>query len=153
VTSHPSVVHYFGFLQYSAGSGMLLMFIGCFVMGMAGQFGLISGATPDPARLLPLPLSAPTTPPRLSLSLGVLPSRLKQPTRRFRHLAPLRLQPLTNAAAHPASFLLTNTCCVTGTWAGLLAAGLPGRPGTRRAVWRRGTRGMRRGYSGGAWPG
>jgi hypothetical protein len=38
-------VHYFGFLQYSAGSGMLLMFIGCFVMGMAGQFGLISGAT------------------------------------------------------------------------------------------------------------
>ena len=36
---------YFGFLQYSAGSGMLLIFIGSLVLGIAGELGEICGAT------------------------------------------------------------------------------------------------------------
>ena len=37
-------LHYFGFLQYTAGSGVLLTLIGSLVIGMAGQIGLIAGA-------------------------------------------------------------------------------------------------------------
>lgn len=45
LTTHPKMVHHFGFLQYSAGTGMLLMFLGSMTLGMAGKIGLVSGAT------------------------------------------------------------------------------------------------------------
>lgn len=45
ISRHEKVLHHFGFMQYSAGTGMLLIFIGSLVLGMAGNVGLISGAT------------------------------------------------------------------------------------------------------------
>ena len=44
VTRHAQIEQLFGFLQFSAGAGFLLMFIGSLVLGMAGTVGIVSGA-------------------------------------------------------------------------------------------------------------
>ena len=37
------IFQYFGFLRYPLGTGMLLIFIGTLVVGMAGTFGWVTG--------------------------------------------------------------------------------------------------------------